>query len=145
MAWINKNPKKNRSKNPKKMHEKMHKNMKINAKGRVKWTYRLGERKTLQKDQRKMTKNWGWALSKSKRERKVWKTFEKWGWTSQTQFLKNLIHNFWLIENQFQLIETDRGSPKKKNFESILIDRKTISINRNSRKITVLKKSPIFA
>ena len=31
------------------MHEFMHENMKINAKGRVKWTYRPRERKTLQK------------------------------------------------------------------------------------------------
>ena len=29
-------------------------------------------------------KNWWWALSKLERERKVWKTFEKWVWTSQT-------------------------------------------------------------
>ena len=102
MAWINKNPKKNRSKNPKKMHEKMHKNMKINAKGRVKWTYWLGERKTLQKDRRKTTKNWGWAFAKSERERKVWKTFEKWVWTSQTRFLTASI---------------DRNSKKQNGFE----------------------------
>ena len=52
--WLesSKTPNLNRSKNPNKMHE----NMKINAKRRVKWTYRLRERKTLQKFRRKMAK-----------------------------------------------------------------------------------------
>ena len=51
-------PKRIGSKIPTKCMKKMHENMKINAKGRVKWTYRLGERKTLQKDRWKMTKIW---------------------------------------------------------------------------------------
>ena len=49
-------------------------------------------------------------------------------------FFKNLIHNFQLIENQFRLIETDRSSPKF--FKTILIDRKTASIDQNSGKKT---------
>ena len=52
-----KTPNLNRSENPNKMHEFMHENKKINAKGRVKRTYRLRERKTLQKFGRKTTKN----------------------------------------------------------------------------------------
>ena len=44
-------------------------------------------------------------------------------------FFKNLIHKFRLIENQFRLIETDRGSQKTLN--AILIDRKIDWINRN--------------
>ena len=55
----------------------MHENMKINAKGRVKWTYWLGERKTLQKYRRKTTKNWEKTFTESERERKVWKNFWK--------------------------------------------------------------------
>ena len=65
------------------------------------------------------------------RERKVWKTFEKWVWTSQTQFLKNPIHNF-------QLIDTDRGSLKI--FKTISIDQKIASIDRNSGKNVFLEK-----
>ena len=45
-----KTPNLNRSKNPNKMHEFMHENMKKNAKGRVKWTYWLRERKNLAKN-----------------------------------------------------------------------------------------------
>ena len=44
--------------------------------------------KPYKKTRGKWQKNWWWALSKSERERKVWKTSEKWVWTSQTQFLK---------------------------------------------------------
>ena len=53
-----------------------------------------------------------------------------------------MIHDFQLIENQFRLIETDKGSPK--NFEPISFDRKTVSIDRNPRKNTVLKKTAKF-
>ena len=49
-----------------------------------------------------------------------------------------MTHDFRLIENQFQLIETDRDSPLF--FSTILIDRKTGLINRNSGKIEFLKK-----
>ena len=47
-------------------------------------------------------------------------------------FLKNLTHDFRLIENRFRLIKTDRDSPLF--FSTILIDRKTGWINRNSGK-----------
>ena len=56
------------------MHEFMHENMKINAKGRVKWTHRLRERKTLQKFCEENDKNLMNALVRV-RERK--KRFEK--------------------------------------------------------------------
>ena len=49
-------PNLNRFENPNKMHEFIHENMKINAKGRVKRSYQPWEKKTLQKDRRKMTK-----------------------------------------------------------------------------------------
>ena len=90
-----------------------------------------------------MTKNWEWALSQSERERKVWKTFEKWVWTSQTHFLKNPIHDFQLIKNQFRFIEIDIGSLKK-NFKTISIYRKATSINRNSEKKHSFEKQPNF-
>ena len=50
----------------------------------------------------------------------------------KTEFLKNLIHEFRLIENQFRLIETDRSSHKI--LKEISIDRKTDWINRKSGK-----------
>ena len=50
----------------------------------------------------------------------------------KSDFFKNLIHDFQLIENQFQLIETDRGSQTILN--AILIDRKIDWINRKSGK-----------
>ena len=78
-----------------------------------------------------------WAcLSWREIERKFWKLLKKLSWISQDLIKKKkkLIHNFRLIENQFQLIETDRGSLKI--FKTILIDRKTDSINRNRQKLT---------
>ena len=58
-----------KSENIPSMHEKMHVNQKINEKERVQWTYRLMERKTLQKDWLKMKKkNLSGALP-SRRER----------------------------------------------------------------------------
>ena len=45
------------------------------------------------------------------------------------KLLKNLIHDFRLIENQFQLIKTDKGSSKF--LKTISIDRKIDMINRN--------------
>ena len=55
-------------KNNSSMHEKMRVKQKINEKERVQRTYRLRERKTLQKDWPKMTKNHIGALP-SRRER----------------------------------------------------------------------------
>ena len=90
------------------------------------------ERETLQKKRSKATKNWGGAKSESKRERErenFWKSvFEK----VKIRFLKNLIYDIRLIEKQFRSIETDRGSPKI--LKEISIDRKTVWINRKSRK-----------
>ena len=71
-------PQKNaKSENNPSMHEKMHVKQKINEKERVKWTYRLMERKTLQKDWPKTTKKFLWSLAKLEREKKVRKSFEK--------------------------------------------------------------------
>ena len=47
------------------------------------------------------------------RERKVWKSFEKVDEQVKYEFLKNLIHEFRLIEKQLRLIETDRDSLKQ--------------------------------
>ena len=44
------------------------------------------------------------------------------------EFFKNLIHEFRLIENQFWLIETDRGS--QKILKEFSIDQKTDWINQ---------------
>ena len=61
-----------KSENNPSMHEKMHVKQKINEKERVQRTYRLRERKTLQKDWPKTTKNHSGALpSRRERERKV--------------------------------------------------------------------------
>ena len=57
-----------KSENNPSMHEKMHVNQKINEKERVQWTYWLMERKTLQKDWPKMTKNLSGVLP-SRKER----------------------------------------------------------------------------
>ena len=46
------------------------------------------------------------------------KSLKKWFEQVKSEFLKNLIHEFWLIEKQFRLIEKDRGSLKiLKNFD----------------------------
>ena len=50
----------------------------------------------------------------------------------KTEFLKNLIHEFRLIKNQFRLIETNRSS--QKILKEISIDRKIDWINRKSGK-----------
>ena len=49
----------------------MHENEKNNAKGRVKQTYWLRERETLQEIWKKMTKNSLWDLVESEREKEV--------------------------------------------------------------------------
>ena len=64
-----KNPKYAKSENTPLMHEKMHVKQKINEKERVKWTYRLRERESLQEKWRKTTKKLSGALP-SRRERK---------------------------------------------------------------------------
>ena len=55
----------------------MHENEKNNAKGRVKQTYRLRERETLQEIWRKMTRNSLWSLAESEREKNVEKLLKK--------------------------------------------------------------------
>ena len=75
-----------------------------------------GERNLTRNLEENDKKNPCGALS-SRREKKFWKVLKKMVWTSQIWFFKNLIHEFWLIENQFRLIETDRGSLK--NFKTI--------------------------
>ena len=75
----------------------MHENEKNNAKGRVKQTYQLRERETLQAFWRKTTKKSLWSLAELERERK---SFEKMFEQVKTKFLKNLIHDVRLIEKQ---------------------------------------------
>ena len=53
----------------------MHENEKNNAKGRVKQTYRLRERETLQEIWRKATKKSLWSLAESEREKKGLESF----------------------------------------------------------------------
>ena len=60
----------------------------------------------------------------------------------KTEFLKNLIHEFRLIKNQFRLIETDRSSHKI--LKEISIDRKIDWINRKSGKQHFRKNNLIF-
>ena len=75
-----------------------------------------------------------WALSNSEREKSL-KNFLKSKFEQvKLWFLKNLIHDFRLIENQFRLIETDKGFFK--NFKTILIDRKADWINRSRQRLT---------
>ena len=40
------------------------------------------------------------------------KVLKKWEEQVKTDIFKNLIYEFWLIENQFRLIKIDRGSLK---------------------------------
>ena len=77
-------------------------------------------------------------MSESEREKGVWKSFEKMIWISQIWLLKKFIHDFQLIENQFQLIEIDRSSQKILNV--ISIDQKTDWINQNSGKTEFFEK-----
>ena len=99
----------------------MHENEKNNAKGRVKQTYRLRERETLQAFWRKTTKKSLWSLAELEREReKVLKSFEKMFEQVKTKFLKNLIHDVRLIEKQVRSIEPGKGSLKI--LKKILID-----------------------
>ena len=106
----------------------MHENEKNNAKGRVKQTYRLRERETLQEFWRKTTKKNLYGALPSQRERKkVLKSFEKMFEQVKTEFLKNLIHDVQLIEKQVRLIEPDKGSLKI--LKRISIDRKIDWIN----------------
>ena len=73
-------------------------NLKINEKGRVIWSYRPWERKTLQKDQRKTTKNWLDALTDRIEREKVLKSLKS-VWTREKErFLKNSLYDFQLIE-----------------------------------------------
>ena len=90
------------------MHEKMHVKLKINEKERVIWTYRLIEGKILQEIRRKTTKNLLWSLAESERERE--KVLKKWFEQVKSDFSKNLIY-------EFRLIEADRGFFK--NFQTI--------------------------
>ena len=99
----------------------MHENEKNNAKGRVKQTYRLRERETLQAFWGKTTKKSLWSLAELERERKkVLKSFEKMFEQVKTKFLKNLIHDVRLIEKQVRSIEPGKGSLKI--LKKILID-----------------------
>ena len=53
-----------------------------------------------------------------------------------------MFNDFRLIEKQFRSIELDRGSPKI--LKEISIDRKTIWINRKSRKNIFLEKNNLI-
>ena len=69
----------------------------------------------------------------SRRERGKFENFWKMCFEQvKIWLLKKLIYDFWLIENQFRLIEIDRSS--QKILKEISIDWKTDWINRNSGK-----------
>ena len=102
----------------------------------------FGER-NLAKKMIKNDKNLRWSQVRiGEREKSSEKLLKKWFWKSQNQFLKNLIHDIRLIEKQFRSIEIDRGSPKI--LKEILIDRKTVWINRKSGKNIFLEKITWF-
>ena len=102
----------------------------------------FGER-NLAKKMIKHDKNLRWSQVRiGEREKSSEKLLKKWFWKSQNQFLKNLIHDIRLIEKQFRSIEIDRGSPKI--LKEILIDRKTVWINRKSGKNIFLEKITWF-
>ena len=128
-----------KSENIPSMHEKMHVNQKINEKERVQWTYRLMERKTLQKDWLKMKKKISVEPCQvGEKEESLKKQFEQ----VKSEFLKNLIHEFQLIENQFRSIETDKGLLK--HFKKNSIDRKIEWINRNWQRLTKFEEKYSF-
>ena len=125
----------------------MHENMKINAKGRVKWTYRLRERKNLAKIWEENDKNLMNELVRVEERKKSLKKFWK-RWVEQVKirFLKTLFTIFDWSKINF---DWSKQTKAPLNFlKTILIDRKTNSINRNNRnslkfweKNTVLKKN----
>ena len=86
-------------------------NLKINEKGRVIWSYRPWERKTLQKDQRKTTKNWLDALTDRIEREKVLKSLKSVWSCEKERFLKNSLYNFRLIENKVRSIENASTDP----------------------------------
>ena len=86
-----------------------------------------------------MTKKWRFALIESYGERKGRKLFEKVFDPSETLVLKNVPHNFGLIET---LGSIDRNRQRLTQKFWINFDwSKTSSIDRNSRKNTVLRKT----
>ena len=88
----------------------MHVKLNLNEKERVQWTYRLMERKTLQKTLAENDKKISMGPCQVEERERVLK---KWEEQVKIDIFKNLIHEFRLIENQFRSIETNRGSLKK--------------------------------
>ena len=130
------------------MHDKNAWKLKIKEKGRVIWSYRPLERKTLQKDQRKMTKIWLDALTDRIEREKVFETFEKClnTWKQRFKKKKKTLYTtldwsknrfdrskmLWLIQHQSS---TNRNRQKlTKILIAISIGWKTGLINQNSRK-----------
>ena len=82
----------------------------INLKKKGKRVLPASKDKNLAKILKENDKNWWWSQEPTRRERKAWKSlnsdFEK----VLFCFLKNLIREFWSVENQSRPVETDRGS-----------------------------------
>ena len=119
-------------------------NQEINLKRRAKGTYRPPRTKTLQKSWRKTTKIGWWSLEPTRREREkkitIWKVTLK---KSKSVFFKKPIHEFRLVENQPQSVETDRDSLSQ--ILKISIGQKTEWTDQIRQRLTIfLRKSTIF-
>ena len=131
------------------MHDKNAWNLKINEKGRVIWSYWPWERKTLQKDQRKTTKNWLDALTDRIEREKVLKSLKS-VWTCEKErFLKNSLYNFRLIENKVRSIENASTNPtpikhRSKQIEADQNFNRNFDRSRNRFDQSKLWKKPNF-
>ena len=79
----------------------MHENEKNNAKGRVKQTYRLRERETLQEFWRKTTKKSLWSLAESERVKKTFELFDA------NELLNNVKTKNMLLLDKVKYLELD--------------------------------------
>ena len=97
---------------PMNMHEKCMKSWNKMQKEGQKGFTGLGRQKPCKNFGRKRQKIFGGALAKSKREERSKNFLKKYLWKRQSDFLKNMFHEFRSIEKQPRSIEIDRDSNK---------------------------------
>ena len=86
-------------------------NQEINLKKKGKRDLPASKDKNLAKNLEENDKNFdGGALAKSEREESLKNFLKKCLWKVQSDFLKNMFHEFRSIEKQVRSIETDRNS-----------------------------------
>ena len=100
----------------------------------------------MQKSWRKTTKIGWWSLEPTRRGRKEKNYLKSKFGKVQIYLLKNLIHEFWSVENRPRSVETDRDSLSQiLKILKISIGRKTEWTNRIRQRLTTfLRKNTIF-